>query len=183
MLSNILLTVSVSFALLLGVKTRYAGICYVLLTFIGNSFKFSFGKIDHPIMFPVFILGLSFSNWGTYYALIPDKKISIKMQRRILAILAVLLCFGMFTAGFEKALYWIDFNLEKGGFLHWFYSGYFNLERQYLLAPFVLKVPPKIFEIFDYLLYLSFLQLLLFLLVASGGVAIMVFYSLSISFR
>ena len=145
-----ILLIICTIAFLLGVKARYAGICYVLLTFIGNSFKFSFGKIDHGIMFPIFILGLSFTNWGTHYALIPDKKVSRKMQRRILAILAILLCFAMFTAGFEKALYWIDFKLEMGGFLSWFYSGYFNLERQYLLAPFVLKVPPKIFEIFDY---------------------------------
>ena len=101
-------------------------------------------------MFPLFILGLSFTNWGTYNALIPDQKVSNQMQRRVLALLAVLLCFGMFTAGAPKAIRWLDFNLETGGFLAWFYSGFFNLEKQYLLAPFVLLVPPQTFEFFDY---------------------------------
>ena len=136
--------------LLLGVKARYAGILFSLLYIIGSSFQYSFGKIDHLIMFPVFILGLSFTNWGVDYALIPDKKVSKQLQRRVLAILAVLLCFGMFTAGYEKALSWIDFDLEKGGFLRWFYGGFFSQGRKYLLAPFVLLVPPQTFEIFDY---------------------------------
>ena len=136
--------------LLLGVKARYAGVLFSLFYIIGSSFQFSFGKIDHSIMFPVFILGLSFTNWGVNYALIPDKKVSKQVQRRVLAILAVLLCFGMFTAGAEKAIHWIDFDLEAGGFLNWFYSGFFSLERKYLLAPFVLLFPPQTFEIFDY---------------------------------
>lgn len=101
-------------------------------------------------MFPVFVLGLSFTNWGVNCALIPDKKVSEPIQRRVLAILAVLLCFAMFTAGAEKATNWIDFDLETGGFLDWFYRGFFNLGRQYLLAPFVLLVPPQAFEAFDY---------------------------------
>ena len=136
--------------LLLGVKARYAGILFSLFYIIGSSFQYSFGKIDHLIMFPVFILGLSFTNWGVDYALVPDKKVSKQLQKRVLAILAVLLCFGMFTAGYEKALNWIDFDLEKGGFLSWFYPGFFNEGRKYLLAPFVLLVPPQTFEIFDY---------------------------------
>jgi uncharacterized membrane protein YphA (DoxX/SURF4 family) len=136
--------------LLLGIKARYAGIFFSLFYIIGSSFQYSFGKIDHYIMFPVFILGLSLTNWGVNYALIPDKKVSKEVQRKVLAILAVLVCFGMFTSGYEKALYWIDFDLEKGGFLAWFSEGFFSQERKYLLAPFVLLVPPKIFEIFDY---------------------------------
>ncbi len=136
--------------LLLGVKARYAGILFSLFYIIGSSFQFSFGKIDHSIMFPLFILGLSFTNWGADNALIPDKKVSKQVQRRVLAILAVLLCFGMFTAGAAKAIHWVDFDLETGGFLDWFYKGFFSLERKYLLAPFVLLVPPQTFEIFDY---------------------------------
>lgn len=135
---------------LLGLKARYAGILFSLLLFIGNSFFYSFGKIGHSILFPVFILGLSFTNCGTHYALIPDRKVSRQRQRRVLAILAVLLCFGMFTAGYEKALNWIDFNLEQGGFINWFYGGFFNLERRFLLAPYVLQVPAQFFEVFDY---------------------------------
>ncbi len=145
-----ILLIIFTICLLLGVKARYAGILFSLFYIIGSSFQFSFGKIDHSIMFPVFILGLSFTNWGTNYALIRDKKVSQQVQRRVLAILAVLLCFGMFTAGAEKAIHWIDFDLEAGGFLNWFYPGFFSLDRKYLLAPLVLLVPPQTFEIFDY---------------------------------
>jgi hypothetical protein len=70
-----------------------------------------------------------FTNWGVGYALIPDKEVAKKQQRRVLAILAVILCFGMFTAGFEKARHWIDFDLTKGGFIDWFYSGFFSTDR------------------------------------------------------
>jgi len=139
-----------SICLLFGVKARYAGILFSALDIIGSSFSFSFGKIDHFIMFPVFIFGLSFTNWGVGYALIPDKEVAKKQQRRVLAILAVILCFGMFTAGFEKARHWIDFDLTKGGFIDWFYSGFFSTDRQYFLAPFILIIPPQTFEIFDY---------------------------------
>lgn len=136
--------------ILLGIKARYSGIIFSLIYIIGSSFRFSLGRVHHYIMFPIFILGLSFTNWGVNYALIPDNKVSHQVQRRVLAILAVILCFGMFTAGFPKSLRWIDFDLTKGGFVKWFYSGFFSTDRQYLLAPFILLIPPQIFEIFDY---------------------------------
>ena len=137
--------------IILGIKTRYAGILFAVFYVIGYSFRISFGKIDHgEIMFIAFIFGLSFTNWGTVNALVPDRKVSPVVQRKTLAILAGILCFAMFTAGFEKALRWIDLDLETGGFLSWFYSGFFNLNRHYFLAPFVLSVPPQFFEIFDY---------------------------------
>lgn len=136
--------------ILLGVKARYAGILFALLHIIGSSFEFSFGKINHPILFLAFIFGLSFTNWGTCHALVPDKPVSQQVQRRALAVIAVLLCFGMFTAGIFKAIWWIDLDWNRGGFLSWFYRGYFSRDRQYLLAPFVLLIPPQAFEIFDY---------------------------------
>lgn len=147
---EVLLVIS-AFCLLLGIKARIAGIIFVIVYFVANSFHFSFGKIDHgEIVFLIFILGLSFTNWGVNNALIPDRGVAISTQKRILAILAVVLCFGMFTAGFEKALYWVDFNLETGGFLRWFYNGFFTHGRDYLLAPIVIRLPPKIFETADY---------------------------------
>lgn len=101
-------------------------------------------------MFLVFTLGLSFTNWGVTNALIPDRRVDEISQKRILAILAVVLCFGMFTAGFEKALYWVDFDFGTGGFLRWFYSGFFTHGRDRLLAPVVMSLPPQTFELADY---------------------------------
>ena len=54
------------------------------------------------------------------------------------------------TAGFGKALNWIDLNLTTSGFLSWFYSGYFNHGRDRLLAPLVLKISePLVWELID----------------------------------
>ena len=147
---EVLLIIS-AFCLLLGIKARLAGIIFTVIYFIGNSFRFSFGKVDRGnIMVLVFILGLSFTNWGADNALIPDRRVSKSRQNRILAILAVILCFGMFTAGFEKALYWVDFDLQTGGFLRWFYNGFYTNGRDNLLAPVVTTLPPQIFELADY---------------------------------
>ena len=137
--------------ILLGIKSRWTGIGFVITYVIANSFHFSFGKISHgSIMFITFILGLSFTNWGVNNAIVPDRQVTAKTQKRVLAILAVVLCFGMFTAGWEKALNWFDFNLETGGFMSWFYKGYFTQGRDDFLAPLILKIPPKLFELADY---------------------------------
>ncbi len=145
-----ILLVICAIALLMGIKARYAGIIFSLFYIIGSSFEYSFGKIDHFILFPVFILGLSFTNWGAYNALIPDKRVDDRLQRRILAVLAVILCFAMLTAGAMKALLWLDLDLRTGGFLSWYYEGFFTFQRQGLLAPFVTLVPSGAFELFDY---------------------------------
>lgn len=137
--------------ILLGIKSRWAGIFFVITYVIANSFHFSFGKINHgSIMFTTFVLGLSLTNWGTSNAVVRDRQISQKIQTRVLAILAVVLCFGMFTAGWEKAINWLDFDLKTGGFMSWFYQGYFTQGRDEFLAPLVLKMPPQIFELADY---------------------------------
>lgn len=137
--------------LTLGIKARIAGITLCTIHFIFSSFAYSFGKIDHgSILFYAFILGLSFTNWGTRNALVPDTAVAKPLQRRVLAVLGILVAFGMFTAGLQKAVNWFDFDLNTGGFLSWFYSGYFTLGRGYLLAPLVLKVPPRAFELADY---------------------------------
>ena len=74
----------------------------------------------------------------------PDRRIDHKMATRALATAGVLIAFGMFTAGFEKALHWVNFDLSRNGFLSWFYRGYYTLDRKLLLAPVVLKVSTAI---------------------------------------
>jgi hypothetical protein len=95
-------------------------------------------------------------------ALVPDLRIDPKIAERALATAGLFIAFGMFTAGLEKALHWINFDFSTSGFLSWFYPGYFTLDRKLLLAPAVLKVPPYLFKILDFLavalLHLSFLH-------------------------
>jgi hypothetical protein len=134
----------------IGVKTRVCTIVLCLLTFISTNFVYSFGTIFHDTLVWAVALCLAFTDWGVPYALVPDRRINPKVAARALATSGVLIAFAMFTAGYQKALHWINFDLSKGGFLNWFYGGYYTLDRKLLLAPFVVKVPPQLFKILDY---------------------------------
>src|SRR5260221_2494718 len=134
----------------IGIKTRFCTIVLCLLTFISNNFVYSFGKIDHDALVWAVSLCLAFTDWGVPYALVPDRRVNPKVATRALATAGVLIAFGFFTAGFEKALHWINFDLSTGGFLGWFYGGDLILDRKLLLAPLVFRVPPQLFKILDY---------------------------------
>jgi hypothetical protein len=134
----------------IGIKTRFCTIVLCLLTFISNNFVYSLGKIDHDTLVWAVALCLAFTDWGVAYALVPDRRVNPKAATRALATAGVLIAFGFFTAGFEKALHWINFDLSTGGFLSWFYGGYYTFDRKLLLAPLVFRVPPQLFKILDY---------------------------------
>ena len=133
-----------------GIKTRWCTITFCLLTFLSHSFLYSFGKIDHDVVLWAVTLCLAFTDWGVYYALIPDRRTDPKVTRRALATAGVVIAFGFFTAGFEKALRWVNLDLSTGGFLSWFYPLYYLLDRKFLLAPLVFRIPAQSFKILDY---------------------------------
>jgi hypothetical protein len=112
------------------------------LTFLSENFLYSFGKINHSTLVWAVALCLAFTNWGVSYALVSDRHVNPKTATRALATARVLVAFGMLTAGFDKALHWINFDFSTGGFLGWFYGGYYILDRKLLLAPMVFRVPP-----------------------------------------
>ena len=153
----------------IGIKTRLCTIVVCLLTFILSNFVYSFGKIDHGALVWAVALCLAFTDWGAPYALVPDRRINPKVAARALATAGVLIAFGMFTAGFDKALHWINFDPSRGGFLSWFYGGYYTLDRKLLLAPFVLKVPPQSLKILDYAAVAFELSPFFFLLAGRAG--------------
>lgn len=145
-----LLIITSLVCLTIGIKARLSSSIFLFCWFIGNNFQYSFGKIDHEIMMLALLLCMIFSNWGRHYALIADKPLSRNSSQQALALFSVLLAFGFFTAGLAKALNWVDFDFSTNGFLSWFYSGYYNLNRTLLLAPTILYLPKWIFEFFDY---------------------------------
>lgn len=151
-------------AIIIGFRARVATIVYVVLNIIGFSFQYSFGKIDHYILPYVLLACLAFSGWSQALAIAPDKPTANATANRSLSLAAVFLCFAFFTAGFEKALNWIDFNATTSGFAAWFYDGYYDLDRTYLLAPYFKYLPFRLLEIFDYGAVLFELTPLLFLL-------------------
>ena len=153
----------------IGIKTRICTIVFCLLTFISTNFVYSFGKIDHDALVWAVALCLAFTDWGVPYALVPDRRINPKVAARALATAGVLIAFAMFTAGFDKALHWINFNLSTSGFLSWFYPGYYTLDRRLLLAPLVLKLPLQFFKILDYTAVAFELSPFFFLLAGRAG--------------
>jgi uncharacterized membrane protein YphA (DoxX/SURF4 family) len=97
----------------IGIKTRFCIIVLCLLTFISNNFVYALGKIDHDTLLWAVALCLAFTDWGVPYALVPDRRVNPKAATRALATAGVLIAFGFFTAGFEKALHWINFDLSR----------------------------------------------------------------------
>ncbi|MBD0257998.1 MAG: hypothetical protein ICV83_19975, partial [Cytophagales bacterium] len=93
--------------LAMGIRARTSTFVYLLAAIIGQSFQYSFGKIDHPIMLYALLGCMTFSGWGRHLAVLRDKPTKTDSTSRSLSLLSVLLCFAMFSAGFEKALNWV----------------------------------------------------------------------------
>ncbi|MCE6992754.1 hypothetical protein [Dyadobacter sp. CY323] len=149
-LANVLLII-LSAMLFLGVKARFSTITYTIIYIVCCSFQFSFGKIDHsPVLILALLVCMIFSDWGTYLALIPDKPRKVNQINMSLPLLSVFVCFGFFSAGFEKAIMWIDLDFTTNGSGAWFYKE-LHL-RAYLLAPYIPKFMPFWgFKVMDYL--------------------------------
>lgn len=150
-----------------GVKARAATVTYVLLSLVGYNFHYSFGKIDHSIMLLALLSCMAFSGWGSHLSLLPDHKCRYRSTTKSLSLLSVLICFAMFTAGFEKALHWVDFDLRTNGFLSWSQAMIYMSQMHYLLSPLVSRFPPLLLELFDYAAVAFELSPLLFLLHSS----------------
>ncbi len=136
----------------LGIYTRSCLLLLFLLSSMLYSYSFSFGKVDHYtnlFLFTYPVLG--FTNSGTQFALRKDRALPARTQTISLIVMGIIIAFGYFNAGLAKCLSWIDFDLNTSGFLDWVYYCFFNSENQYLLAPYVLKVPGYLFEPLDYL--------------------------------
>ncbi|KAA3438472.1 hypothetical protein [Rufibacter hautae] len=134
----------------LGIKARLFTIIFLVLSSLGNSFVYSFGKIDHDILLYIFLMCMSFSGWGSDLALYPDKPVKEETFYKSLSLLSVFICFGMFTAGYEKALNWVDFDFSTNGFASWIYPGFYQLKRTLALAPYIFTVPFVYLDVFDY---------------------------------
>ena len=160
LLIHILLIITL---MLIGINRliKLSGIIYFLLIVLLLGFIYSLGKISHGfILFPITILCFSLNNWSS--SLKKSKTLPIPSE----SLLAIIIAFGMFTAGFQKCFSWIDFNIDYSGFLHWFYPGYYNWGKNYLMASSVFSIPRHIIELFDYLVVIF--ELSPFIILLSG---------------
>lgn len=145
--------------LTVGLLTRASTISLLILLLVGNSFQYSFGKIDHGILlYLCVLLVMAFKDWGRFLSVdslirSEERNLSEEGAQKApthLTLLGILVAFGFFTAGYGKALNWVDFDLSTSGVLFWLYGGFFTVGRSELLAPFAIQMEaPWLWEIAD----------------------------------
>lgn len=133
----------------IGVKAKAFTSLFVIFSIVLSTFDYSFGKINHSIILYATLACLAFSGWGNKFALIPDKY-NEKESQRAISLLAVIIVFGMFTAGVPKLFRWINLDMNSNGFLSWYYRGKYFYGRTHLLAPYVELLPTFMVKGFDF---------------------------------
>ena len=119
----------------LGYRTRVASVVYVCTDIFTANFRYSFGKLDRDFLPDATLLCMLYSHWGDYYSLDArrsaprDSSQSELGDTRALALLGVVIAFGMFSAGLPKLVTWVDFNLRTSGFLCWYLPNYYGIGR------------------------------------------------------
>ena len=148
--------------ILLGIKAKLSTRLFSILSVFALSFQYSFGKIDHLIMIYAMLFILSFSGWGDDLAIIPDKTSTNGSVSKSTSVIAVTICFTFFTAGFRKALHWMNFDFNKSGTGSWYYP---RLHRKlFFLAPYPMHMPFWSFKLMDFATVFFELSPILFLL-------------------
>jgi hypothetical protein len=133
-------------ALLVGYRTRAASLFTGGLLLMGYGFAFSIGKVNHVMLFVLLPFVMSASNWGAAYSIDAHRRSAARQDVHAwpLTLMALLVGFAMFTAGFSKLLGgWLDPTVlaTQGHFLKQFFvSG-----RQDLLAPIFLSIDSVLF--------------------------------------
>lgn len=145
-----LLSILAAVCLTTGIKSRWSARVLLLLQLGGLTFQYSAGRIEHSILLYVLLGAMSASNWGCRLALLPDRERDVSNDHKILALLGFVLCFAFFTAGFEKALAWLTADPARSGSANWFYTGYYLLDRRFVLAPWASGLPFTTFKFMDY---------------------------------
>jgi len=141
-------------SLLVGFKTKFSSIVAGVLFLSLKGFFYSVGKINHDLLIAVVPLVMAFSGWGkslSVDSLMKSKSHTVReVQNWPLVLLALMLGFMMFTAGFPKILGgWLDVGTQAT-YGHYFKQFFLN-GRQDLLASHALAIENKIaWELLDY---------------------------------
>ena len=149
------LTLSIATAyifLLFGCRTKVVGISLFFLMVLGNSLTFGFGKINHSGLLEMWTpLILAFSGWGNRYSIDEWAGRQTPNPAWPIALLALLIGFGMFTAGLPKYTSgWLNFSASNvQGYLY--YHHYLQDCRHYLIESFLNFNYPLFWESLDYL--------------------------------
>lgn len=100
-------------ALFVGDNTPAASIGVGATLFLLNAVRYSFGKIDHDIIFPLAAFCMAFSGWGGAKSIDAAQGARPPIRSWCLAFLALALGIGMFTAAWPKfAAGWLSLDTQ-----------------------------------------------------------------------
>ncbi len=154
------LTVALCIALLFGYRTRLVSLLLGVALVVGLTFSYSFGKINHGYSFFQWVpLVMVLSPWGEAFSLDAARRGNTRRPDRTslgwenawpVALLALVIGFGYFSAGLPKSLVWVDFDLTTHGARSWLVNGFQEQSRQAWLAPwFFGNQNPYFWEMMD----------------------------------
>lgn len=138
--------------MLIGFHTRVSSLTAGFSMLLMQGLIFSIGKIDHEILVPMVPIVMAFSNWGCRYSIdaVTGRSAALKPENWPVPVLAILIGFMMFTAGFPKILGgWLDPSTQAtyGHLLNQFVVR----ERQALFAETFIQIQSPVFwEILDW---------------------------------
>ncbi len=137
--------------LFFGWKTKYTSLALFFTLLICQSFSFSFGKIDHNIVWLIIPLIMAFSGWGNTYSVDAVLKNKDTVNSWAISLMALVLGFAMFTASVPK-IYSGWLSLDSQAALSHVVYNYLLWDRKALLFNEVIAIDNKAFwEIADYL--------------------------------
>ncbi len=135
-------------ALLAGWRTREVGLALAAVTLLGNTFEYSFGKINHDILIVAALAVMSFSGWGRAYAVDPKPRGGSPAWP--LALLALLVALAMSTAALAKLTTgWLDLGTRSA--MGHMVANVYATERPTWLGEFMLaRAPSAFWEFLDW---------------------------------
>lgn len=159
---NIVLAISSS-ALIIGWFTKANSLITGFAFMTINSCMYSYGKINHDILFTLTPIVLAFSGWGNNLSL--DKKSehkAIKETSWPIALMSLIICVAMFTSGWAKLNSgWLNpLTYSAQGHL---FINYFVHERTTLISELLINhvTSPILWELIDWLVVIFELSFIL----------------------
>ncbi len=147
-----LFIVALTMLLLFGWYTRWVSMGLYIAIVLGKSFAFSYGLIGQDLIVWLVPLLMSFSNWGSKYSIDSRRSNQVPSANHIwpITMMALLLGFGMFSAGVPKLMGgWLDLGTHatRGHF----FTQYYVIGNLKLLSSWAINITnPFFWEAMDW---------------------------------
>jgi hypothetical protein len=142
--------ISCATLMLFGRWTTQVSILFSLLLFVGNSWSYSFGKINHDILFVLTPVLMALAGWGGAYSI--DEKLGkgVSVRPWAISLLGLIVALAMFTAAVSKILGdWL--NTETHSTLAHLIRNRYGAGREALLTDVALAIRSNVFwELLDF---------------------------------